>query len=93
MTFGDDVDDTSDGIGTIERRGSSLHNFNLLDVVRVNESEVVLASVVSVNAFAIDEDEDVVVAKSVHLHLTAHVPFVEGKRSRQSRQDVGNGTA
>ena len=81
----DDVHHTCDGITSVECRGSSFHNLNLLDVVRVDESEVILPAIVTMDAFAVDENEDVVVAQTVHLHLTAHVTFVEGEGSRQSR--------
>ena len=92
VLLGDDVDHTGNGITSIECRRGSLHNLNPLDVVRVDESEVILATIVTMNALAVDEDEDVVVAQTVHLHLTAHIALVEGKRSCQSRQDVSHRT-
>ena len=89
----DDVDDSGYGIRAIERRRGPFHNLNLLDVVRVDESQVVLSAHVAMNALAIDEDEDVGVAQSVHLHLRPHVALVEGKRRRQTREDILQGTA
>ena len=84
----DDVHHTSDGITSVECRRGSLHNFNLLDIVWVNEPKVVLTTIVTMNALTVNEDEDVVVAQTIHLHLTAHVALVESKRRGQSREDV-----
>jgi len=75
----DDVDDACDGIASVQCRGGSLHNFYAFDACRVDETEVVLAAVVAVDALAVDEDEDVRVAQAVHLHLRAHVVLVECK--------------
>ena len=69
MLLRDDVDHARDGIRAVEGRRSSLHNLNLLDVVRVDEREVVVAAIVAVQAFAIDQYEDIGVAQAVHLHL------------------------
>ena len=82
--LGDDVDDTRDGIASIERRRGPFDNLYLLDVVRVDESEIVLTAHVAVDALAVDKDKDIGVAQSVHLHLRPHVALVEGEGGRQS---------
>ena len=62
MLAGDDVDDARNGIGTVECTRRSFYNFYLLDVLRVDETQVVLAAVVAVQTTTVDEDEHVAVA-------------------------------
>ena len=85
---GDDVDDAGDGVAAVEGARRSFHNLYLLDVVRVDERQVVLPAYVAMYALAVDEDENVGVAKAVDLHLRPHVVFVEGKRRRQPSKYV-----
>ena len=87
MLLGNDVDDAGHRVATVERTLRPLHNLNLLNVLRVNQAEVVLAAHVAMNALAVDEYQYVVVAQAVELHLTAHVALAEGERCRQSCQD------
>ena len=84
----DDIDDTGHRVTSIQRTLSTLHNLNLLDVVRVNQTQVVLTAHVTVNALAVNEYQDIRVTQAVQLHLAAHIAFVEGKRSCQSGKDV-----
>ena len=56
--------------------------------MRVDKREVVLPTYVAMNAFAVDENEDVAIAKAIHLHLRAHVILVERKRGHQARENV-----
>ena len=86
--LGDDIDNTGYGIAAIERTLGTLHYLNLLDVLRVDKSKVVLTAHVAVDALAVDEYQDIVVAQSVQLHLTAHVALAESEARGQSRQDV-----
>ena len=85
---GDDVDDAGDGVAAVEGARRSFHNLYLLDVVRVDERQVVLPAYVAMYALAVDEDENVGVAKAVDLHLRPHVVLVEGKRRRQPSKYV-----
>ncbi len=48
--------------------------------MRVDETQVVLAAHIAVNAFPIHEYQYIAVAQSVHLHTAAHVALVEGER-------------
>ena len=48
MLTGDDVDNAGYRITTIEGTRGTLHDFYLLDVVRVDKTQVVLASIISV---------------------------------------------
>ena len=64
-----DVHHSCNGIATIESRRCSLHDFDSLNVVRVDEPEVVLSSHIAMNALAVDEDENVVVAQTIHPNL------------------------
>ena len=87
----DDVHHACHGVAAVERRLRALHDFDALDVLRVNQPEVVLAAHVAVDALAVDEDEDIAVAQSAQLHLAAHVALAEGKRGRQPREDFLDG--
>ncbi len=40
------------------------------------------------DALAVHQYQDIAVAQSVQLHLTAHVALVEGKRRRQACEDL-----
>ena len=88
MLLRDDVDDTGHCVTTVQRTLRTLHNLNLLDVLRVDESKVVLTAHVAVDALAVHQYQDIAVAQSVQLHLTAHVALVEGKRRRQACEDL-----
>ena len=51
--------------------------------MRVNQSEVVLTSHITMQTFTVHQDKYVGVAQTAKLHLTAHIALVEGKRCRQ----------
>ena len=85
---GDDVDHAGNGIGTIEGRRCALDNLDALDARRVDEAEVVLPTVVAVQALAVDQYKHIGIAESVHLHLRAHVVLVEGEAGGEAGQDV-----
>ena len=53
MFLGDDVDDAGHRVATVQRTLGTLHNLYLLDVVRVNETKVVLAAHIAMNALAV----------------------------------------
>ena len=59
MFLGDDIDDTCDGIATIKGARGSLHNLDLLDVMRINQGEVVLTTIVAIEPMTIDEYQHV----------------------------------
>ena len=84
----DDIDDAGHRITSVQRTLRALHDLNLLDVVRVNQPQVVLTTHITVDALAVDEYQNIRVAQTVQLHLTAHIAFVEGKTRRQSGKDV-----
>ena len=88
MLLGNHIDNASDGIRAIERTGGTLHNLDLLDVVRIDEIQVVLTTHVSMNALTVNKDQDIVVTKSVELHLRSHIVLVEGKRCRKTCEDI-----
>ena len=83
MLLRDDVDDACHRIAAVQGTLRTLDYLDALDVVRVNQSEVVLASHVAVQTFTVHQDEDVGVAQTAQLHLAAHIALVEGKRCRQ----------
>ena len=88
MFLGNDVDDACHCVRTIKCTLRTLHDFYLLDVVRVYQAQVVLTTYVTVDALAVNQYQDVAVAKTVQLHLTAHVALVERKRRRQACKDI-----
>ena len=93
VLFGDDVHNSSHGVASVECRRGALHNLNPLNVLRVDERQVVFSSHVAVNPLSVNENEDVVVAQPVELHLRAHVALVEGERGGESAQDVFKGAS
>lgn len=80
MLLRDDVDHSSYGVASVERRGGSLHNLDALDVGRIQQVEVVLPTHVAVHALAVNQDKDVVVVQPVELDVAAHTPVVERER-------------
>ena len=91
MFFRYDVYHSGHGVGSVECRLCSLHDFDALDVVRVNQSEVVLASVVTVYSLSVDENQNVVVSQSVELCLASHVALVEREGRCESAQYLLDG--
>ena len=89
----DDVDDARDGVAAIQGGGCALDDLYLLDVLRVDQREVVLAAHVAVDALAVDQDEDVAVAQAAELHVRSHVVFIEGERGGQAGKNVLQGAA
>ncbi len=88
MLLGDDVYHTGDGIRAIERTRRTLHDFDFLDVLRVDERQLVLAAHITVDALAVNKDEDVGVSQTVELHLRAHIVLIESKRRSEATKDV-----
>ena len=88
MFLGDDVDNACHRIAAIECALGSFDDFYLLDVMRINKSKIVLTTHITMNAFAVDKNQDVVVAQTVQLHLRAHVTLVEGKRGGEACKDI-----
>ena len=80
----DDVHHTRNGIGAIESRGGTFHNLYLLDIVWIDERELVLSTHIAMNALAVDQHEDIAIAKTIQLHLRTHIVFIEGKRCRET---------
>ena len=71
--FGDDVDDRSHGVGTVERRGCAVYHLDALDVVHVDLVEVYVASgPFRYEAFAVDEHQDVPAVEPLDAHVIAH---------------------
>ena len=86
MLLRDDVDDASHRIAAVQGTLRPFDNLDALDVVRVNQSEVVLTTHVTMQTFTVHQDKYVGVAQTAKLHLTAHITLVEGKRCRQRTQ-------
>ncbi len=85
---GDDVDDARYGIAAVKGAGGSLYDFYAVNVVRVDEAQVVLATVVAVQSPTVNEYEHIGIAQAVHLQMRTHVVLVEVERGRQSSEDV-----
>ena len=81
-----DVDDTRHRIAAIQGTLCAFHYLDALYVMRVNQSEIVLAANVAMNALAVNENQNIVIAQPVQLHLASHIAFVEGKGCRQRPQ-------
>ena len=75
----DDVYHARYGVRTVQRRRGTLHYLYLLDIVRVNQLQVILAAHIAMQALAIHQHKDIVVSQSVQLHLRTHIPLVEGE--------------
>ena len=88
MFLGDNVHHAGYSVRTIERRGSPFHNFYFLYIERVDEREVILPSHITMNSFPVDQNQNIGVAKSVHLHLRAHVVFIETEGGSESGYNV-----
>ena len=88
MLLRDDIDYARYGIRAIEGARSSLHNLYLLYVMRVDEREVVLATVVAVQPPAVNQYQYIRVAQSVHLQARAHVVLAEVEAGSQSGKNV-----
>ena len=86
--LGDDVYYTCNGIRAIERTRRTLHDFDFLDILRVNQRQVILPAHVAMDALAVNQNQDVAVAQAVQLHLGAHVILIKGKRRSETTQDV-----
>ena len=59
MFLGNNIYNTSHRIAAIERTLCSFYDFYLLNVVRINQSKVVLATHISMNAFAVDKYQNI----------------------------------
>ena len=84
MFLGDDIDDTCDGVAAIERTRGSLHNLYLLDVMRVDEGEVVLTTIVAIEPTPVNQNQYVGVAQAVHLQVGAHIVLAEVEAGGES---------
>ena len=62
MLLRDDIDHTRNGIRAVERARCALHDLYLLDVVGIDEREVVLTAIVTMQPSAVDEDEHIRIA-------------------------------
>ena len=68
MLFRDNVNHTCDGIRTVECRGCTLHNFNLLNIVGIDEGKIILSTIVTMQTTSVYQNQYIRVAESVHLH-------------------------
>ena len=84
MLLGDDIDDTSDGIASVERTRGSLHDFYLLDVMRIDKSQIVLASIIAIESMTINQNEHIRIAQTIHLQMGAHIVLAEIERGSES---------
>ena len=69
---GDDVDDTSDGIAAIERRGRPIEHLDALHARHVDAVEIDIVGNVARQFLPVDQDEDILVAQSVEAQEGAH---------------------
>ena len=81
---GDDVDDASDGIRAVERRGGTAEDLDALDILQADA----VPAVVAADALAVLEDDDVVIADAVEVHEGAHAVGVRGHIGGELRQGV-----
>lgn len=84
----DDIDDTGDGVRTVERRGGTVKYLDAFDAAHVDAVQVDIVRDVARELLPIDKDEDVFVAKTVQTQESAH-----GVRShRDLRHHAGQGS-
>ncbi len=69
---GDDIDNTCNSIGTIERTGCSVEHFNAFHTRHIDAVEVGIIRYVACESLSVDEDENVFIAQSVETKETAH---------------------
>ena len=67
--LGNDIHHTGNSIAAIKGRRSTFHNFYFLNIVRVNQTQVILSAHISMNTLSVDENQNIVVAQTIHLHL------------------------
>ena len=77
MTAGDYVHHSGYCITPVKGAACTFHNLYVVNVVRVNASQVILSAVVSVQTLAVNHYQDIVVAQSVQGHLASHVTCIE----------------
>ena len=76
---GDDVDDTGDGVGAIEGGGGAVEDLDTFDTGHIDPREIDVVGDVAGELLAVDEDEDVFVAKAIETEEGSH--GVGGHRS------------
>ena len=69
---GDDVDDTGDGVGAIEGGGGAVEDLDTFDSGHVDPREIDVVGDVAGELLAVDEDEDVFVAKAIETEEGSH---------------------
>ena len=93
VLLGNDVDDTCNSIAAIECTRRPLHNLNLLDIVRINEREVVLVAIITMQTPSVNQYQHIRVTQTVHLQSRTHVILTEVEARRQPRENVLNAFA
>ena len=62
VLFRDNIDNTGDSVRAIQGRGGTFYDLDTFDIGGVDNTQVVLSAGISVDPFAIDKDQDVIVA-------------------------------
>ena len=86
MSLRDDVDDTRHCVAPVECALRPLYDLYAFNIVRVDNTQVVFATYVAVDAFAIDENKNIGIAQAAQLHLAAHITLGKGKGSGEPAQ-------
>ena len=69
---GNDVNDTSDGIRAIERRGCPVQHLDTLHASHIHSVQVDIAGDVAREFLTVYQDKDILIAQSVQTQETAH---------------------
>ena len=87
----DDVDDTPDSIRAVERRGRTVEHLDALDAAHIDARQVDVTRDVAREFLAVDEDEQVFIAQSVHAEEGTHGTGRHGHLREHSRHGVLEG--
>ena len=69
---GDDIDDTSDGIRTIQRRCRTIQHLDALDSRHVDAVQIHIIRYIPRQLLSVDEDEDILIAQTIQSEESAH---------------------
>src|SRR5690606_23444191 len=89
---GEDLNDTANGIGTVERRAGAAHHFDTLYLLRCKKFQAAGAAGGSRDALASDQHQGLSRAGAAHkdAHLAACAAGADDAKTRYALQQLGN---
>ena len=89
--IGNDVDDTGDGVGAVERGGGTVEDLDTFDARHADARQVDVVRDVAREFLAVDEDEDVLVAQAVETQEGSHGVWSHRHLRHHARQGTVEG--